>query len=59
MLHRKLKTGKHKFFTFYCLIKKINSFTLYPAHSRVGKGNIITVEFWGHYVLSDGTQRRA
>ena len=43
------------------------SFTLYLAHSRIGRGNLILghsvahfrAEFWMHCVLSGGTQRRA
>ena len=43
------------------------SFTLYPAHSRVGRGNLVLkhsiphfyAEFWRHWVLSGGTQRHA
>ena len=43
------------------------SFTLYPAHSRVGRGNLVydtpffplSAEFWRYCVLNSSTQRRA
>ena len=43
-----------------------DSVTLYPAHSRVGGGNLVlslrsplSAEFWWHCVLSGKTQRRS
>ena len=50
----------------YNSTNQLHSFTLYPAHSRVGSGNIVIrhsaphfpSNFSRHYALSGGTQRR-
>ena len=39
----------------------LDSFTLYPAHWRIGRGNLVLRQSVPHYppcILSDGTQRR-
>ena len=47
-----------KLYLYHYLKIKI-SFTLHPAHSRVGRGNLVLRDSVSHFPLSGGTLRRA